>query len=220
MKTLLSALIFLSVTSLAQADLKQDLIQAHGFDQFQKVEEIQFAFKAKVAVLHINRYWKWNPQTNVVALLNEDGEVKVQYDRDDLATLGNTEKDTEKDFINDSFWLAWPLHLSWNDQVQVRDLGKKTDPYSKTERRCIELDYSTTEGGFTPGDRYELYFDEGDLKPESWAYFPAGKKDPKVVCSWENYTTIDGLSFSQTHESNGMLSIKIEGLQIKTISAE
>lgn len=217
-KSLVLFSLFLSLGSVAHADLKQDLIAAHGFDKFDQIKEIQFAFKARIAVIHKDRYWKWNTKTNVVTLMDSDGKTKVEYDRDDLATLGDEAKETEKDFINDSFWLAWPLHLSWNDQVQVRELGMKTDPLTDKTRRCIEIDYSTTEGGFTPGDRYELYFDEGDLKPESWAYYPAGKDDPKIVCSWEDYTTINGFSFSQTHEnSNGLFKLKLEEITVKMI---
>ncbi|MGF1573037.1 MAG: hypothetical protein ACFCU1_08185 [Sumerlaeia bacterium] len=208
----------LCVNSALYADLKQELIEAHGFQNFDQIEEIQFAFKARIAIIHKNRYWKWNTKTNVVTLLDKDGEIEFQYDRDDLSTLGKEAEETEKNFINDTFWLAWPLHLSWNNDVQVIDQGVKECPLTDLQRRCIVIDYSSTEGGFTPGDRYELFFDEGDLKPESWAYYPAGDDDPKVVCSWEDYTTIEGFSFSQTHEnSNGLFKLNLEEIQIKLV---
>jgi hypothetical protein len=219
----LALLLLQSATPLASEQplpsLKQQLIQAHGFHRFEEIKTLSFDFHARIAVaIRVDRSWEWNVETNVVTLKDSEGDIELQYDRDLLSTLGQKEKETDSKFINDTFWLAWPLHLSWNNDVRVEDMGMKNDPLIKSPRRCIVIDYSTTTGGYTPGDRYELFFaEDGDLLPETWAYYPAGKNEPKVVCSWENYTTVEGFTFAQKHEnSNGLFKLWKDEISVTT----
>jgi len=86
-------------------------------------------------------------------------------------------------FINDTFWLLLPLHLSWSDDVKVRDMGEATTPLGKVKARRIRAAYPPDSGGYTPGDMYHLYVD-GDWRIMEWTYHKSGADEATLATRW------------------------------------
>ncbi len=64
-----------SQTAQAETDLStsQKIANANGFENFEKVKEIDFTFNVKVGdTLRSSRAWKWYPKENKVAMTEKD----------------------------------------------------------------------------------------------------------------------------------------------------
>lgn len=175
----------------AEPDPVGDLVKAHGFDQWDKVEAIRFTFNVEMGDRTTRRAWHWRPKQNLVRMTvakggEADGERTVEYDRDELENAEKRVVDADRNFINDSFWLLLPLHLSWAEQadtqVEVRDTGGHALPLGGGEARRIVVQYPE-QGGYTPGDRYELYVND-DGRMMQWTFHRGGAESPTLATRW------------------------------------
>lgn len=56
----------------------------------------------------------------------------------------------------------------------------------------------SNEGGYTPGDAYDFYFEDDHIIKE-WSYRKANQDDPNLSTTWEAYETMTGLLISKEH---------------------
>ncbi|MEQ8821818.1 MAG: hypothetical protein RLY93_16395 [Sumerlaeia bacterium] len=217
---ILAAAFLTNAAASAFAVSKDDLIAAHGADEWEDVKSVAFTFHVEKPGLSVERTWEWNVAEDTVTL-TETGEggvaTETKYSRDPsvcpLLRSKSDKKDkidkthetdlrskTDKKFINDSFWLLWPVHLMWSEDVEVTDEGVGTDPISGEERTRVRIAYPDTEdAGYTPGDHYVLYVDETN-KPTAWEYFPGGQATAALTTTWEEYQEFGPLTLSTEHE--------------------
>lgn len=182
------------------------MLKAAGMDPFGQVTRIQFTFNVKKRNTVIQRKWVWEPRTNRVTMTHNDSagnEVTLSYLRDDVANNPNAKPElvkADRAFINDSFWLLPPLHLSWQPprKLSVADHGMVDYPLSDGRGRLITVQFPAADaggGGYTPGDRYDLYLGDDNLIHQ-WSYHKGGRDKPNLTVIFENYRQLGPLKLS------------------------
>lgn len=169
-----------------ELSLAQEVAQQAGIDDWNEVQSIEFSFNvSKNGTTQPPRDWKWNPKTDDVVLTSK-GET-VSYNRHQ--ELDSLAASTDRAFINDVYWLLPAYKLVWDEGTQI------TYPSEK----MIQLEY-TGDGGYTPGDRYDLQLND-DREIIAWSYYPKGYKQPALTTSFENYKNYNGIKIAKDHKA-------------------
>ena len=176
-----------------QLSVAEKIANAHGFDNWKNVTEIQFTFNVDRDSSHFERHWNWNPKTNVVRMATENDTVS--YNR---ASVDSTSVKADQGFINDKFWLLVPFQLVWDAGTSISEPVKVEAPISKTEINKITLTYSKN-GGYTPGDAYDIYFDDNYLIQE-WVFRKGNQKEPSMITTFENHQDFNGIKIALEHK--------------------
>jgi hypothetical protein len=177
-----------AATSWAQKPpIAEQIAKAYGLDSFGQIEQIRYTFNAEGA-LKLSRTWVWEPKTNQVSYDGKDKAgkpVKVTYMRSQVGSQDAVVKDEiDPAFINDQYNLLFPLHVYW-DSAKVEDTGMHQLPMGKGSARRVVLTYPS-EGGYTPGDTWELFVGT-DNRIRELAYHRGGDPKPAAVVSLEDY---------------------------------
>lgn len=186
----------------------QEIARAHGFENFEDVNEIKFTFNVKVGdSVRTSRSWHWKTSTDEIRLT--EGDISRTYIKDD--SIADDEKELDQKFINDSYWLLFPFQLVWSD-AEISEEKKAEAPISKKEMRNITVSYPS-EGGYTPGDSYEIFY-EDDLILKEWIYKSAdGKRESPTT--WEDYQDFNGLKIARSHKSpDGSFELFFSGIEV------
>jgi hypothetical protein len=169
---------------------------AHGIDNFNKVKMIEFTFNVqRDTAKPSSRHWQWFPKTNEAVFLTDTGNTR--FKRTDTTT--QELKQLNARFTNDEYWLIYPFHLSWDKGFNLVDSGMKASPISGKNLRKITARYNNKDG-FTPGDMYDVYVDEGNMVRE-WVYHRKASAEPTLMTSWEDYQDFEGLKIAKDHRS-------------------
>ncbi|MDR9456508.1 MAG: hypothetical protein RI572_03770 [Salegentibacter sp.] len=188
--------------------IAQEIARAHGFENFKDVEEIKFTFNVKVGdSVRTSRSWHWKTSNDEIRLT--EGDISRTYVKDD--SIADDEKELDQKFINDSYWLLFPFQLVWSD-AEISEEKKAEAPISKKEMRNITVSYPS-EGGYTPGDSYEIFY-EDDLILKEWIYKSAdgSRKSPTT---WEDYKDFNGLKIARSHKSpDGSFELFFSGIEV------
>ena len=111
--------LILPVTSWAgqRPAIAEQMAKTYGLDAFGQIEGIRFTFDAELPGLKLSRSWEWNPKTDTVSYQGKDKTgkpVTATYQRSQLGSQSEAIK-TKIDpaFINDQYWLLFPLHVAW-----------------------------------------------------------------------------------------------------------
>lgn len=190
----------------ADAPTKESLAAAQGLDHWSEVAEIRFTFVVQRPDQTIARRWNWSVSDDKVTLQETKTPAKgeattttTSYRRDQLE--GDDAIAADKKFINDSFWLLWPLHLQWSDDAKLGPATDGTDPIGGGKCRVVTLSYPPDAGGYTPGDSYDLFLPAGSDRPVAWAYHKAGAKEATLTTSRERYQQVGPLTLSTLHKT-------------------
>ena len=107
----------------------------------------------------ISRTWEWSPKTDTVSYEGKDKEgkpVKASYQRSQLSSQSDAIKnEIDPAFTNDQYWLLLPFHVVW-DGATVTDEGTQKLPLGDGSAERVVVKYPS-EGGYQPGDTWELY---------------------------------------------------------------
>lgn len=213
MKKLLYTLCFLALlTSCKQKQtsktVKKDLTvaekiaHAHGFENWKNVSEIQFSFNKK-------RNWIWQPKTDDVTLITE--KDTINYNRKSIDSLS---KKADRAFINDKFWLLIPFQLVWDAGTTITEPIKEIAPISNVEMNKITILYGS-EGGYTPGDAYDIYFGDDNIIKE-WAFRKGNKPKAGLINTFENYKDFNSIKIAQDHKrSKGDWNLTLTDISVK-----
>lgn len=188
--------------------IAQEIARAHGFENFKDVEEIKFTFNVKVGdSVRTSRSWHWKTNNDEIRLT--EGDISRTYIKDD--SIADDEKELDQKFINDSYWFLFPYQLVWSD-AEISEEKKAEAPISKKEMRNITVSYPS-EGGYTPGDSYELFY-EDDLILKEWIYKSAdGSRESPTT--WEDYQDFNGLKIARSHKSpDGSFELFFSGIEV------
>lgn len=187
-----------SATEVTEGDLEltiqEKIAKANGLDAFENSNEIQFAFNVKVGdSLRTKRLWNWNLKTNTVTLTEKDSTKSFNRNNDP----NEQQKIIDQKFINDSYWLLFPFQLVWSD-AEITEGEMSEAPISKQKMHQLTASYNS-DGGYTPGDTYEVFYND-DYMIQEWIYKSADGKS-QLASTWEDYENFEGIMIAKSHKS-------------------
>lgn len=201
---LAAAMLLLAAACSAQQrpPIAEKLAKAYGLDSFGQIEQIRYTFNIDIPGLKLSRTWTWEPKADRVTYEGKDKEgkaVKVTYMRSQLSSQpANVKDEIEPGFINDQYWLVFPFHTYWDTGAKVEDAGMHKLPIGKGSAERVLVKYPS-EGGYTPGDTWELYVG-ADSRVQEFIYHRGGSTKPKIViATWSGYKKAGPLVISTDH---------------------
>lgn len=203
--TLILSLLMLSGIAWAQArsPLAEQIAKTYGIDSFAQIEAIRYTWNGEIpGVFKISRTWTWEPKTNKVTYESKDKDgkpIKVTYLRSQLNTQPeNVKNEVDPGFINDNYWVLFPFHAYWDTSATVTDQGAQKLAAGTGSAKLVSVKYPA-DGGYTPGDTWDLYLGK-DNRVEQLAYHRGGPKKPSlVIASWTGYKKAGPLLISTEH---------------------
>ena len=210
----------------ARAAVAEQIAKAYGLDSFGQVERIRYTWNAEFPGVNLSRTWEWEPKTGQVTYEGKDKDgkpVKITYKRSQLASQSDMVKtETDPGFNNDQYWLLFPLHLAWDTGTTVTEEGMHPLPLGKGSARKVVVKYPS-EGGYTPGDTWELYVG-ADHRIQQFVYHRGGPKKPSVViANWASYKKVGPLLISTEHRGTAdgkPLRVFFSDVSIKVAGSE
>ncbi|MGB0788294.1 MAG: hypothetical protein ACPG7E_00205 [Marinirhabdus sp.] len=167
----------------------------NGWENWGDVSEINFTFNVDRGENHFERSWSWQPKTNNVALYTATDTVRYNQKNMDSTALK-----TDAAFINDKYWLLAPFNLAWDENATRSAATKQQAPISKDSLYKITITYGS-EGGYTPGDAYDFFYDDGFTVKE-WVFRKGNSNKPTMTTTWEEHNVYNGLKISGMHRDS------------------
>jgi len=199
------AMLILAATSWAQTrpPILEQIAKTYGLDSFGQIEAIRYTWNGEIpGVFKLAHAWEWEPKTGKVSYEGKDKDgkpVKVTYMRSQLSSQPDAVKnEVEPAFVNDNYWLLFPFHAYWDTSATVTDQGMKKLPVGNGSATLVSVKYPN-EGGYTPGDTWDLYVGK-DNRVLAMVYHRGGSKKPSLVtATWTGYKKAGPLLFSTEH---------------------
>jgi hypothetical protein len=198
------ALLVVPATSWAQQRpaILEQVAKTFGLDGFGQVEGIRYTFNVELPGVNLSRKWEWNPQTDTVSYEGKDKEgkpVNATYERAKLGSQSEAvQTQIDPAFWNDNYWLLLPLRLHWDSNASVTDAGMEKLPSGNGSAQRVIVKYPS-DGGYDPGDTWELFVGP-DKRVAEMVYRRGGTKKPSLVtASWVGYKKAGPLLFSTDH---------------------
>ena len=168
----------------------EQMAKAYGLDSFGQIDGLRYTFNAEFPGVKIARTWEWEPKTGQVTYEGKDKEgkpVKVTYLRSQISSQSDTVKnEIDPGFVNDQYWLLFPLHVIWDGSATVTDEGMQKLPLGEGSAEKIVVKYPSV-GGYLPGDTWELYVG-ADHRVEEFIFHRGGPKKPGlIIATWAEY---------------------------------
>ena len=180
----------------AELNILDKVAMAHGYENWNKVNEIRFTFNVDRDTNHFERTWIWKVKKGEVTRY-QAGDT-VSYQRKDMDPLMY---EVNGGFINDKFWLMVPYNLVWDrDNFTYEHQNEAVAPLSGKPMQKLTIVYGS-EGGYTPGDAYDLYFGDDHILQE-WVFRKSNQAEPSLMTTWEDYATLNGLVISKTRKND------------------
>jgi len=221
-------LLLLPATSWAQQrpPIAQQMAKTYGLDSFGHIEAIRYTFSAELPGVKLSRTWEWNPKTDTVSYVGKDKEgqtVKATYQRSQLSSQSDAIKnEIDPAFVNDQYWLLFPFHVAWDRSATVTDQGKHKLPSGNASAERVVVKYPS-EGGYAPGDTWELYVG-ADKRIEEFIYHGGGTTKPSVViATWADYKKAGPLLISTDHRGTAdgkPVRISLSDVSVKVTGSE
>ena len=203
---LLFGVLILSASSCSRSPqrpaIAAQIAKTYGLDSFDQIDALRYTFNAQFPGVSLARSWEWQPKTGQVSYEGKDKDgkpVKATYVRSQLDKQpANVKDDVDPGFVNDQYWLLFPFHVYWDTSANVQDKGMQGLPLGSGSSKLISVKYPS-EGGYTPGDTWDLYVGK-DNRVEQMVYHRGGPKKPSVViATWEGYKKAGPLLISTDH---------------------
>ena len=179
----------------------EKIAKCYGLDSFSQIEQVRYTFNIDAGPKQLSRSWVWEPKSDRVSYEGKDKDgkaVKVTYLRSQLASQpANVKEEVDPAFINDKYWLLFPLQLHWDAGAKVEDKGPAKRPTGEGTATRVVVTYPAA-GGYTPGDSYELFVGDDD-RLEEWIYHRSGSADPTLTTSWADHKKAGPLLVSLDH---------------------
>jgi hypothetical protein len=221
-------LLILPGTSRAQQlpPIAQQMAKTHGLDSFGQIEGIRYSFNAELPNVTLSRSWEWNPKTDTVSYEGKDKEgkpVKATYQRSQIDSQSDAIKNViDPAFVNDQYWLLFPLHVAWDTSATVTDEGMQKLPLGNGSAERVVVKYPS-EGGYAPGDTWDLYVG-ADKRIEEFVYHRGTDKKPNIViANWTEYKKAGPLLISADHHGTAddkPLHISFSDVSVKVTGSE
>jgi hypothetical protein len=194
---------------------------SYGLTEWERVEALRYTFNVQKGETTVRREWEWHPLTGDVTVQSTEGDktMRVVYNRNKLDE-GDTALNQKAEgwFINDQYWLLFPFHLVWDDTADTVFNGLQPLPMGTGKCKKLTVTYPA-QGGFTPGDIYEIYYGpvqrptvamkpaaasttwaEGGAIFQQWMYRRGGA-EPGLATTWEGYQRLGPLVIATEHRN-------------------
>jgi hypothetical protein len=222
--------VILAATSWAQTrpPIIEEIGKAYGIDSFGQIDAIRYTWNGEIpGVFKLSHVWEWEPKTGKISYEGKDKDgkpVKVSYLESQLSSQPDSVKGgVEPAFVNDNYWLLFPLHANWDKSATVTDQGMKKLPVGAGSARLVVVKYPAEAGGFTPGDTWDLYVGK-DNRVRYLVYHRGGPKPPQlVIASWAGYKKAGPLLVSTEHRGTAdgkPLHISITDVAVKVAGSD
>lgn len=217
--------------------IAEQMAKAYGLDSFGQIEGIRYTWNAEVpgsvkpfdggsGTIKISRTWEWDPKTDTVSYAGKDKDgqpLKVTYQRSQLSSQSDAVKNqVDPLFFNDQYWLLFPLHAAWDTSAKVTDEGMQKLTLGEGSAERIVVKYPS-EGGYLPGDTWELYVG-ADHRVEELIFRRGGSTKPSLVSvTWTDYQKVGPLNISTDHRGTadgGPVHIYISDLSVKVTGSK
>jgi hypothetical protein len=223
------AMLVLAATSWAQQrpPILEKIAKTYGLDSFGQIDAIRYTWNGEIpGVFKLAHTWEWEPKTNKVSYEGKDKDgkpVKVAYTRSELGSQPDAVKnEVDPAFINDNYWLLFPFHAYWDTSATVTDEGMHKLPLGTGSAELVTVKYPN-EGGYTPGDTWDLYVGK-DNRVQQMVYHRGGPKKPSLVtATWAGYKKAGPLLISTEHRGTAdgkPLHIFISGVAVKLTGSD
>ena len=184
----------------------EKIAKTYGLDSYDQIEAIRYTWSIDIpGLFKASHKWEWEPKTGKVSFesTDKDGKpVKASYVRFQPNTQNDAIKtQIEPAFVNDNYWLIFPLHAYWDSSngATVTDEGTKKLPLGGGSAKLVTVKYPADKGGYTPGDTWDLYLGK-DGRVQQFVYHRGGDKKPKLVkATWAGYKKAGPLLISGDH---------------------
>jgi hypothetical protein len=204
----------------------EQIAKTYGLDSFEQIEAIRYTWNAQFPGVNVSRSWVWEPKTGKVSYegKNKDGKpIKATYLRSQLNSQpADVRDEIEPAFVNDNYWLLFPFHAYWDTSATVINQGMQQLPLGNGSAELVAVKYPS-EGGYTPGDTWDLYVGK-DNRVEQFVYHRGGPKKPSIViATWEGYKKAGPLLISTDHHGTAdgnPLRIFISDVAVKLTGSE
>src|SRR5947207_8040448 len=123
--------------------IADQIAKTYGLASFGQIEAIRYTFNIDLAALKLklSRSWVWEPKADQVSYEGKDKDgkpVKVTYVRSQLGGApDNVRAEVDPAFVNDNYWLLFPLHVSWDYGADVEDMGSQPLPLGKGSAKRV-----------------------------------------------------------------------------------
>jgi hypothetical protein len=219
------ALIFAATSEAQQRPpIIENLAKTYGLESFGQIEAIRYTFKAEAPGIDLSRSWIWEPKTDQVTYDGKDKSgkpVKVTYLRSQVGSQSAEVKaDIDPGFLNDNYWLILPFHFAWDTNATVEDAGMQKLPLGTGSAEKVAVKY-TSDGGYSPGDTWDLYVGT-DGRIQEIAYHGGGPAKFEVAATWTDYKKAGPLLFSLDHRGthNGdPLRVSFSNVAVKLVGS-
>jgi len=188
----------------------QKIAKANGLHSWQDINEIHFTFNVDRTDFHMERSWVWKPKSDIIRF--KDEKDTIQYSQSKLDSLLTP---IDAKFVNDKYWLLAPLNLAWDEKnYTFSEEINSIAPISKDTLNKLTIVYKD-EGGYTPGDAYDFYFNDEFIIKE-WTYRQENNPVPSLTTTWENHELYKGLYIAKNHiTDDGSLKIYFTNIKVK-----
>ena len=121
----------------------------------------------------------------------------------------------DRAFINDKFRALIPFQLVWDD-VEYTTETLVAAPISQKLMNKLTITYPD-KGGYTPGDAYDIFFDE-DYIIREWSYRKGNAKEPNLSNTFKKYQDFNGLKITQDHKKEKSdWSLPIRNIKVELV---
>lgn len=170
------------------------LAEAYGLSGWSQIAQIEYTFNVELPNRDepIARRWIWSPgQREVWRITGGDSNGTPI----DLDAVSEADQEIHQQFINDSYWLLFPFQLVWSNPA-VTSEGVQPLPLGEGAGQKFITQWPT-EGGYTPGDAYDLYLGEDGLI-QQWVFRRGGQPEGNAH-TWEDHQQLGPIIVSLDH---------------------
>jgi len=211
-----------------RAPILDKIAKTYGVDSWDQIQAIRYTWDGEIpGLFKLSHSWEWEPKTGKISYegTDKDGKpVKVSYDSSQLNSQPDVVKNqVEPAFVNDNYWLLFPLHAYWDKSATVTDQGMKKLPIGTGSAKLVSVKYPAEAGGYTPGDTWDLYIGP-DNRVKAMVYHRGGDKKPSLVtASWVGYKKAGPLLFSTEHRGTAdgkPLQVSHSNVAVKLVGSD
>ena len=175
------------------------IAEAYGIDGWDEVIQLNFTFNVQLPDgKTVKREWSWEVDREWVTRTVDGESVPIPSRVDRLLISSHSEAENiHKQFINDTYWLLFPFQLVWSDAA-VTEVGEEGLPMGDGKATKVVAQWPS-EGGYTPGDAYDLYVGDGGMI-EQWVFRRGGQDAAKgSPATWEMHRQLGPIVVSLDH---------------------
>ena len=190
--------------------LAEKIANAHGFENWDNVNEFHFSFNVDKDSSHFGRSWIWKPKAKEVTMHTDKDTIMYKTYKIEQESLV-----ADRAFINDKYWALFPFQLIWDTSATLGETSKAKSPISKKQLNKVTLTYPA-DGGYTPGDAYDIFYDD-NYNIQEWTFREANSAEPSMTNTFENYKDFNGIKIAQDHKkAEGNWNLNFTNIKVIT----